>query len=192
MSIYHIVLLISSIIWFAPLFKQRQTKYFSFFLILAVSDPLVYLLFLVTNVNSSFISLFIILFLICSLLHEKRIIVLILGIFLNLLSGFCFSKIWHFNLLATLYLLILIFVLLISLLKMLKRNQFNLFELLLVLYSIMNFYKFLALVLDVKMGIVSFIIGYAFQILFGILFTFINVNTKNFKLNLTYFEKRAE
>jgi hypothetical protein len=68
---------------------------------------------------------------------------------------------------------------------LIKKKTINLFLILLIFCEIVTVFKLIAFVLSLSKGGISFYLGTAIQIVFGILFSFININTKEFRLNYT-------
>ncbi len=193
MSIYYILFYISTFVWFLPLYKQKDTEYFWYFVALALSDPLGKLLITLFHFPATYYILFA-LSIKLSFLQSEKARKLTLGISMASAALFLFVFNSRENIYAgaIVFICIILYTIILKKHKYLIKNRVNVFLSLLVFYNMINLLKYLALVLSFHQGAVSFLMGYAFQILLGILFTFININTKNFKLNLTFFEKRAE
>ncbi len=193
MNLIYGFLIVSIIIWFLPLFKQKNTSYWNYFLVLAASDPLILIIRTSIKINSSYLNLFFLVFMISTLQKKENFIYsIVTGIIFTASIGLLYYQTYFINIMVMVYVLILICLVVLKMTTYLKNNTLNLFLSLVLLYNIIHLFKFLAVLLNKELGIVSFYLGYLFQIIFGILFTFININTKNFKLNLTFFEKRAE
>lgn len=193
MTIIYTLLLISSIVWFLPLFKQLKTPYWNYFYIFAVADPLIFVLRTTLKINPSYLCMYFIVLQISFLQKRNNIkIIALFGIILTVILGIMFYKVELINLMVIIYFLIMISLIFSKVAFFLKNNLFNLFLSLLLFYNIINLSKFMAVLFNPELGAISFYLGYTFQIIFALLFSFININTKNFKLNLTYFEKRAE
>ena len=185
MDIYYTIFYSSCFIWLFPPIKQRKTEYFIFFLILALADPIGMGLHRLFSLSTVLYTLIVLNALISSLLLPRdRIFSLSLGTIVVLFVVIYAPNRETQYVLICLFLLIIITLLAIKFLKRMRKSGFNLFLSLLIFYNIVSFFRMLALVLSVKQGAISFIMGYAFQIVFGIIFTFINIKTKNFKLNI--------
>jgi len=66
--------------------------------------------------------------------------------------------------------------------QFMHNNTINLFMILLIINQAIIILKRLAVVMDPDLGVISFYLGGAILIFFGIAFSFINIHTKNFKL----------
>lgn len=78
---------------------------------------------------------------------------------------------------------ILIFIFVSNLFKELSEKKIiNLFLSLLVLYEFVTVMKLIAIILNLHQGTINYYLGGIMQIIFGILFSFININTKGFRV----------
>lgn len=66
--------------------------------------------------------------------------------------------------------------------NLISKKAVNLFLSLLLFYITITIFKRIAIILDPSMGAVSYFLGGAFQILFGIGFIFVDINTKSFPI----------
>lgn len=190
MSLVNVFLIVSSLVWFLPLYKQRNTLYWNYFLVLAITDPLVFIIRTLVKVNSSYLCLFFIVLMISSIQEKKNIIsITIIGIIFTVLLKFLFYQPEFINLIVVIYILILLCAIALKLVIYLKKNLLNLFLSLLLFYNIINLSKFLEVLFNKDFGMISFYLGYTFQIIFGILFSFININTINLNLNFKFLDK---
>ena len=66
--------------------------------------------------------------------------------------------------------------------QLILEKSINVFLIALLVYESVTIFKKFAYAIDPNLGPISFYFGTAIQILFGIAFSFININTKNFML----------
>ncbi len=79
--------------------------------------------------------------------------------------------------------IIIAFVIVSQITLLLSQNgAINLFLCALLFYITISIFRKMVLAIDPSLGAINYMLGGAFQILFGIGFAFININTKNFKL----------
>lgn len=189
MSIPHIVIIISIIIWFLPLFKQYKTEYFLFFLILAINDPINILLMYLHTLNWQFVHITFSVILVYSLLKRNKKNALILISTLLLM----YVVVWHYpdinKIFNALIHVVIIFIILNNLFQQLNlKYELNLFLVIFVSYELTGIMKFIVAYTDAVNGMVLFYLTSFLQIIYGILFSFINVNTKVFKLRVKELE----
>lgn len=156
--------------WLLPPFRQKGCKYFLYFLILALSDPIFGLINWIHNSNSTSYYLFVSTLLLISLLRKKvllfsLLIVLFLSIYLNNPEIRFFTFLVHFVIL--LYFLKEIIVI-IS-----RDSKIVLFNLVLVLYEATVLFKFAASYLEIA-GYLFYYITTAFEVLIAVFFTIYN------------------
>jgi hypothetical protein len=187
MLIPYIIFYLSIFAWLFPPFKNRKTEYFLFFLILAVADPLVYLLIAATKIDPIQIYPFINYALIVSLIEFNKVrknwilfIIPLIGLFL---ASFFLSFIFLYGIKILLSSIILFFFLKAALLYVNKHQSINLFFLLLILYEITIVVKYIFVATHTRTGIIYFFIMSFFETFLGIYFTFFNVNS-SLKFNL--------
>lgn len=184
---------ISILVWIFPIIKQRKTDYMKYFLLLALADPIGIFIYKSFHFPIQLYALSVIVIMFIFLLPQKlHLKTSILGILLIITISIFTHDIGIIHILDSILLIAIISLLSLRFIGYLLRSKLNLFLALLLLYNIISLFRMVAVIFSIEQGAVSSMIGYVFQILFGILFTFININTKNFKLNLTYFEKRVE
>lgn len=159
-----------------------------FFIILAVFDPIRFLLFYTLKVNPNNLSAASALLLLSSLITKKNIRNILIAASVPLALFFtsgnfprsipsgssCFIHV------AIVYVLIDIFIRYLS-----ENRAVNLFLTLLITYELITILKIVAAILSYEGGAVSYYLASFIQIFFGILFSFINIDTKNFSLALT-------
>jgi hypothetical protein len=184
MIIYYIIRYVGDFTWMLPPFRQYGTKYFLYFLILACVSPIAVFLIYVTHIpNSQIVSVFSLLALYSLLKPTKKLKITFLVILISLIVFADLLSDIHLRLISIVaQTLILISFIYDFLLYTENKRTFNLFYFLLIMYQMTVVYKFIARILDVHHGVVLFYLTTFLEIFFGIAFTFINVNTKNFRL----------
>ena len=193
MKVSHIIFLLTTIIWIFPIFKQRNTEYFSVFFVFAISDALrmiIYVLFKISPYQYfPIFSMFVLLFLIPK---KYRIFPLIAGlVFILSLNLFHFPVKTSYLATSLAHVVIALIICYKFFENLRLKKAVNLFLILFIMYEFTTVYKLLALSLMTKQGNTSFNIGTFFQFAFAIAFTFINVNTKNFPIRSLLGEKQA-
>ena len=193
MKVAHIISLISIGAWLFPIFKQKGTKYFSVFYILAIADPvrvIFYSAFSIFPYKYFPIFSFIILILLVS--PKIKIFFGCIGLASIVLINISHIPRNVFYLETAIIHFLIALVICYRFFNTLRINKVaNLFLMLFISYEFMTVYKLLALSLLTKQGNTSFNIGTFFQFAFAIAFTFINVNTKNFPVRSLLGEKQA-
>jgi hypothetical protein len=63
-----------------------------------------------------------------------------------------------------------------------QTKTLNMFLVLLLAYLTITVFRKVALILNPDLGAISFYLGGIFQMLFGLVFIFVNIDTKSFKL----------
>lgn len=187
MVIPYIIYYISVIVWLFPPLRQYRTKYFSFFLILALSDPFSSFFYHLLKIYPIRIYLIITFLLIVSVTYKNKSVRQIV-LFAVILAGLVITDfylkaayIYDLNIFLS-GILVFLFVK-ETILSFNKNLTINLFYLVLTLYEISVVLKFLFNIYLTNKGIVYFYTTTAFEILIGIFFIFYNVlNSPNFKL----------
>lgn len=188
MSIPLLIVVVSIIVWFFPPFANKRSQYLFFFIILAVSDPIMLLFYYTLKVNPNNLFAASALLLLSSLITKKNIRNILIAASVPLALFFTsgnFSRsitVGSFCLIhvAIIYVLIDIFIRYLS-----ENRAVNLFLTLLITYELITILKIVAAMLSYEGGAVSYYLASFIQIFFGILFSFINIDTKNFSLALT-------
>jgi hypothetical protein len=173
------------IIWLFPPIKNRGTEYFNYFLFLALADPVVLLLRHLFHIPFNVFHLMFGFFLALSFIKDKKtqIIVLILSLLMPVSMYIIKILPIYYALLSAIIQVIIAFVVSMRIVLYLKQSySLNLFLCLLMFYMSITVIMRIAVLVNLDLGAISFNLGAATQILFGIAFIFININTKNFKL----------
>jgi len=188
MNITLILIYTSIVLWIFPIIKQYKTEYFLFFLILAIADPVKMLLYLFFHLGSPRFSCVTALFLITSLVPRIRTKQILFAVSL---LAFTISLLFKMDvtvmrIISCMFHIIILGIIIFGLLTRFVINErLNLFLCLLILYESLNVMKYLAYLSSYDTGIFSWYVGGATQYLFALLFTFININTKDF----SFFQK---
>lgn len=185
MNIPLLIQSLSVLIWILPPVKQYKTQYFTFFMILALFDPILYSIYLIFGIPPLTYYPIMIFFLIISLSKDKkRFKWIAISLVILILTYF------NHNDLVKLYLLCLILhsVVLLEIIDKLmqiiiQKRLLNLFLSLLLFYSLINELKLIAIVLNLYRGAISYYLATFNQIFFGILFSFITINSKSFSIS---------
>ena len=185
MIIEKAISIISIVIWLFPLIKQYKTEYFYFFLVLAIADPLMFAIVLIWKITAQITAPFFLLILSGSLRPKKLL-------WLPFALIFLFIFVWFIKESNNALLLtgsighLIIFMMIISRLidQLNKRQLLSGFLVLLSIYELINVLKVLIMVTDLLHGITQFYIASFFQILFGLLFSFISVKSSRFDIKL--------
>ncbi|MEW6195627.1 MAG: hypothetical protein AB1521_10780 [Bacteroidota bacterium] len=182
MNIPLIIVATSTLIWLLPPFRQYRTYYFGYFLILAISDPVKIFFLNSFSIPPQIISPFFSMMLVSSVIKmQKRLVVFVLS-FLLLLILLAFNIESKLILLINASLHVWILMLIVSKLidAVVETKALNLFLILLVVYEFMAILKNLVVVFDLTHGTAQFYVTTIVQIIFGLVFTFINYNNSKF------------
>lgn len=179
MTIEWSIIYLSMIIWLFPPLRNLGTRYFFFFFILAVEDPLSVFVLSEFHFRHNMLFPLFSLFLLYSLVNKKnkRILLIVAVIYLSymVLSADTNSQLGFF---LNSFLHVIIFVTFISdfLSYFDENNSANLFLIFLVCYEFISVSKNILWILDLSKGKVIFFVSVIIQIMLGITFTIWNVN----------------
>jgi len=184
MPVEKIIAYISIFFWLFPPFRQYKGRYFYYFLILALSDPLALIVVSLIGILPLFIHAIAGLLLLYSFdsieylkkyLLANMVFILAFFLFLFLLDNLLY-------LILALHLLILYRFIRLSLLNTFSKNELNIFLLVLVFYEISIVVKTIVFVSGTNLGIIFFYLTLSFQILFAIFFTIFREGSSFLKL----------
>ena len=185
MQILVIVAYISTLVWLIPPFKQYKTKYFAFFLVIAISEVAVIILWKIFQIKPQIISSIASLFLIYSFFntnYKKTIITAGLAVVLLFVEQMLSDR--QLLVVISLSHIIICVIIINDFLKyILKKNAISLFFIFLITYEISIILKNIIFLTDIKQNIILFSTTTFFQIFFGIVFSFININSKVFPIS---------
>lgn len=181
MNVTTVIYSLSIIVWLLPPIRQHATKYFLFFLILAVCDPLYLLMIQFVSINPIKIFLVTTMLLILSVTIRKynmktlSLTILLISILIVVDIFFSIKEIYFFKILLS---SILVFLFAKeTVLVFNKTLKINLFYLILTLYEISIVLKFLSFLFhSINESIILFYITSAFEILIGVFFCICTVD----------------
>jgi hypothetical protein len=185
MDIRIIVSWISAFIWLFPPFKQKGTQFFYFFLIYAISDPLRLLLLQGFGIKVWVLIIIINSLVVASLLKPKSKQILLAAVSIIVTIAFLLLGVpkLYYDLSSTLLHFVIVLLLVVKLTdQMVLDKSLNMFLVLLLVYEGITVLKRIAALIDPKFGYYTFSFGTASQIMFALLFIFINIDTKSYKL----------
>ncbi len=180
MLVAKIIVNVSMLIWVLTPVRQYGGRYFLFFLISALLDPMIMLMHFFIHVvffRIYSVADFIMLITIIDfkkVVQFKYYIIALLAITIYLADNLTMTEIpWVIVIenIVTLYLFLKITLLYID-----KRKEINIFHVVMDLYLFTLAIKFIAWVIDIRFGVLYFYITTAFEILIGIFFIFYNDN----------------
>ncbi len=178
MPIAYIIIYTSMAAWVLPPFRQYRTRYFYFFLILGLSDPLTYIAARIFSVDAIIIYAFSTPVLVLSLINIKnkfKIILLIISaasISMVLAVKLDMQEMMVYLLLQ--YFIIWILIFRHSIIMLLEKGLITLFNIFLNIYILSLLMKFIIIINNTKAGVYYFYISSAFEILIGIFFIIYN------------------
>jgi len=183
MNIPLILIYSSIILWIFPIFKQYKTEYFLFFLILAIFDPVKMLLYLFFHLGAHRFGWVTALFLITVLTPKIRIrnallVVSFIAMAISILFKMDTTVMMLISCLLHLVILGIIIVCLLN--RFLITQSLNLFLCLLIVYESINVMKYLIVLSNNETNALSWYVGGVTEFIFALVFTFININTKEF------------
>lgn len=181
----YLITIFGAFVWLLPPIRNRGTEFFYLFLVYAVSDPIKIFAFYVFNVNAYILVIILNSLLITSLLKSKlnQIVLTAVSVIITMVFVSFNAPKFLYELVSTILHFALAIILLIKLTDRMALNKsLNLFLMLLLTYEVITVLKRIYQIIDPLYGNMSFYLGTIFQIMLGIMFVFINVNTKNIKL----------
>lgn len=191
MEILKIIMTISTFVWLLPPLRQYNTRYFHFFLIVALTDPFeVILSYLLKNSQNPFLYPAIDLLWLAALFQNRKQKLYVAMAALPLLMFIAFIK---SDYVITMGISLLILIMMVVVLVndfwkiVLKSKLLNWFLLALITYSISNVLKTIPFIFKFEFGVIHYNITTVLQLGFGILFCFITIDNSNWKI-----KRRAE
>lgn len=181
MNIQLFIMSLSMLIWLFPPVRHFKTPYFLFFLILAFSDPILIALHYIYGLQPLKLYPIMTFMLIFSLnkIYKKSIWIIEAMIIIIITYSIQSHPLWLYYFCIILFTIVL-FTIIYQLTQLqIKKRIINLFLCMLLLYAFINELKLIAMSLNLYQGIISYYIGTFIQIFFGILFSFITINTKS-------------
>ena len=176
---FYFIFFAGTIVWMAPPFKQYRTSYFYFFLVPAISGPLMTFYVFVLGLNGNNLYPPFYLFQLAALVNTpwRRILFIlsVLLIFIIPILEIGSGLIFVFCILIETAILIIVATSIIG--NIVYKHLLNVFLLLLIIFLATDIFKLAAVALNLEKGVINFYIGASVQIIFGLLFCFINENT---------------
>lgn len=166
--------------WIFPLYKQWNTNYRVFFLILALTDPLAKVLYVAFGFYPMVFYAMCFALVMFSLTSVNKITALIFSL-LSLLIAYILLFNFYYLYMQFFIINIAIFIVILnSIIRYLyKSGKLNLFLCLLLFYQSINCLKILPILLIDKQPFMDFYLGTVVQLLFAILFSIITFNWKD-------------
>lgn len=175
------------IIWLLPPIRQYGGKYFYFFLILAIADPLTYLLLKITQSNMNSINIISAFILFTILLNSKsflrRWLILIPIFMLLIIINFVSYEFQHATLIF-IHVLIIMLIFKITVVYIFDKNELNFFHFSLLLYEAIIVLRGIAILSELDTGIVFFYLCAIFQILLAIFFSIFREDKPKLSISL--------
>ncbi len=177
MEVYKIIANLNVLAWFILPIRQYNTRFFLFFFILALFDPLALLSFYIVKVSTQYvfsagttILLYVALF---DVKKKYRILFFAFSVLMYAVSVFVF----RFNEISIH--IVIHFVILIQFLKLLMKKYSETrtllwFQIILIIYEVSLLLKFFILITESQIGPVYFYTTTLIQIFIGIFFLFVN------------------
>jgi len=186
--LFKIIVFISIVFWLLPPLKQYKNRFFLFFVVLALTDPLgivlgkIFLFIPYLLYNLSGIVAYFVLFDLKKF-NKRNVLIFVILIALAGLSSNSPSK-YTFYFIIFINFLILVKFLKIALIFVVENSLVNIFHMVLILYQTTSILKMLSVVENFSSGIYYFAITNIFQILIAIFFTIFREDDKRLHLDL--------
>lgn len=185
MNIPLLIAIASMIVWIFPPFCNKNSGYLFFFIIMAVSDPLGLLLLYTLKLNPIQLSTSVALLLLSALVTTSKYRNVLIGI--SIISAISFivlnvSRSVLLGLLCGFHIMIVYLIVNSFIRHFYETHSVNLFLSLLIVYEFITILKYIAGILSYEQGAISFYLATFIQIFFGVLFSFITINTKDFSI----------
>lgn len=186
--LFKIIVFISIVFWLLPPLKQYKNRFFLFFVVLALTDPLgivlgkIFLFIPYLLYNFSGIVAYFVLFDLKKF-NKRNVLTFVILIALAGLSSNSPSK-YTFYFIIFINFLILVKFLKIALIFVVENSLVNIFHMVLILYQTTSILKMLSVVENFSSGIYYFAITNIFQILIAIFFTIFREDDKRLHLDL--------
>ena len=177
MELLKIILYINSLIWFLIPIRQYKTRFFSFFLVLALFDPIVIILYqflTFKSLNLYLIGTVILLYpALFGVTKKIKISILLLFCIASLITIY-FSLFDLILIQIAIHLIIFIYFLKLFVIHFSESRQILLFHLFLLGYEFSILLKFIVYYNEVALGQIYFYGTTAVEILIGLFFIFVN------------------
>jgi hypothetical protein len=172
MDIEEIIVYVSAFFWLFPPLRQFKGRYFYYFLVLALTDPIALFIAPVLKIDNVFIHSLCSLLLLISIVSLDSLKKLISILILVIISAAFYFIVLQNSLfiLLSIHPVILIILIHRSLLFIADRFEINVFILTLIFYEISLIVNFIVFISGTDLGIIFFYLTVSFQILVAIFF----------------------
>ena len=187
LKMFNLILYTSIFLWLLPPIRQYHGKYFYYFLILALTDPIVYLL-KSFGIYSNFIMLFSVLLLVISvsnIKYTKRFnIITTLILFLVSFGMSYFNS--NFQIIMAIFAkaTILFLILKVVLIEVFELKLLNIYYFGIILLEITYITRFIAVLTDINTGLAFYLITQIFQFLIAIFYILFREDSKLVRFKL--------
>jgi len=175
---------LSILIWLMPPIRQYKTQYFTFFLILALFDPILYSAYLSFGIHPLKFYPIMTFLLIISLSNiRKQFLWIATSVVILILTYINQNDPARLYYLCIILFSVILYQIINKLMQIIiQKRLLNLFLSLLLFYALINELKFIAIALNLYQGAISYYLATFTQTFFGIIFSFITISTKNYPL----------
>ncbi len=180
MEVHILINYLSMLFWIFPLFKQWNTNYRMFFIILALTDPLAKVLYVSFGLYSMVLYAMSFTLAMFSLTKVNKWISISIS-FLSLLIAFILQSNYILLYIQFFIIDVAIFILIFNhiIRYLLKTGKLNIFLCLLFLYQTINISKIIPILLNDNQPFINFYLGTIVQMLFAALFSLITFTWKD-------------
>jgi len=184
MFVERVIVYISTFFWLFPPFRQFKGRFFYYFLILGLSDPVNLISLTLIGIPHHFIHSIAGLLLLYSFDSIKYVKKYLIANVIFILAFFLFIFLLDnlLYLILTLHLLILYRFLRLSLLNTYSKSELNIFLFMLVFYEISVVVNLIVFISKSNLGVVFYYLTLSFQILVAIFFTIFREDSSLLKL----------
>ena len=178
MLVARLIIFVDILIWMFPPFRQFQKRYFYYFLLLGISDPLFQIIYIFIKFDPfrlyEVFTPLMLLSVINFRLGKKDIFIAAFLLILNFIYT-VFAPVSYLKVsLLVLHLIILSYFLVHATLELNHNKTINIFYFVLCLYQLSLAMKYLITITDLTTGVFYFLISTAFEILIAVFFIFFN------------------
>lgn len=182
--IYKIFAYISIFVWLLPIFKQKRTKYFSFFLIVGLNDILIATIQYFLRISSPIlycISLSILIYLLLNNIVPPQKLLTVVLILLSFLIFIYYLDIRYiqFVILTILFLAVFCIFAYDFLSLIVTDFQISIPLLILLFYLLLNIAKFLSVTIYNQETLFYFYVTSALQVFIGLFFSFVRIDNQH-------------
>ncbi len=181
-NILHAIIYTDIFFWLFPPFRQYSTKYFHYFLIMALADPIANIIYYFFKLNADYPYAFLNFLLAYVIIVDKKNFTnLLFAVALDIISlavlVFFKSSFMVNNIVLITYHIIIFYKLLKDFIVItFSSSKLNLFYIFFILFELSLIIKFLFYITVVKTGYLYFYLTSIFELLLAVYFSFYNVN----------------